>query len=402
MKKIFACLFAVTIISTAAFSKNFFTQRFFEVKVGSDVSISNNLFSANELLQKNLVIDLRKLADECPSSGFGIRASADPSVAINLNILNFHLGFSSGLELYDTVGIGKDLFTFLGYGNQVGQTLNFNFTNDSDIFFVSKIDVGLKLGKIKFTVTPSLFLPLVSVQNGQGVASITNDANGNLNVRMNMAMPVYSFLDLKTTQNGFTFDFEKLQSALLTGYGFDIGGDVSFAFTKSFTIGANCRIPMIPGRLRHKSLVQTGFEYSMNMTDGSQPQQHMDAVQISNTAADLAISRPLKFGAYIDKNLLGTLFNVHVGGGFGMKRPFTELSVFYPEYYVGLTFNLIDVFKVCVSTEYRDQMFIHQVGTTVNVRLFQIDLGVSSQSANFKKSLAVAGVGAYAYVSVGF
>ena len=66
MKKIIACLFAVSVLSTAAFSKNFFSQRFFEVKVGTKADFSNNLFGLNDFMQKDLVIDLRKIADECP------------------------------------------------------------------------------------------------------------------------------------------------------------------------------------------------------------------------------------------------------------------------------------------------------------------------------------------------
>ena len=55
-----------------------------------------------------------------------------------------------------------------------------------------------------------------------------------------------------------------------------------------------------------------------------------------------------------------------------------------------------------LSTEYRDQLFIHQIGATLNVRVLQLDVGISSQSASFKKSFEVSGVGAYAYITMGF
>ena len=93
MKKILACIFAVSVISTAAFSKNFFSQRFFEVKTGATADFSNNLFAANEFMKKDLVIDLRKIADECPKNGFNIRADMAPSLGFNLNILDFHISF---------------------------------------------------------------------------------------------------------------------------------------------------------------------------------------------------------------------------------------------------------------------------------------------------------------------
>ena len=58
--------------------------------------------------------------------------------------------------------------------------------------------------------------------------------------------------------------------------------------------------------------------------------------------------------------------------------------------------------KFNVSTQYRDQLFIHQMGGTVNIRLIQVDAGVSVQSANFIKSCQGAGFGAYGYITIGF
>ena len=87
MKKILACLFAVSVISTAAFTNDFFSHpRYFEIKAGTEIGISNNLFAANSYFKKDLEIDLRKLADECPKNGFNIRADAAPSLEINLNL----------------------------------------------------------------------------------------------------------------------------------------------------------------------------------------------------------------------------------------------------------------------------------------------------------------------------
>ena len=133
MKKILACIFAVSVITTAAFSKNFFSQRFFEIKVGTDVDFSNNLFAMNDFMKKDLVIDLRKIADECPEKGFNIRADLAPIYEMNLNIKDFHLGLSSGIEMYESLSVGKDLFDFLGYGNSIGETLNFSLNNDTDV-----------------------------------------------------------------------------------------------------------------------------------------------------------------------------------------------------------------------------------------------------------------------------
>ena len=403
MKKILACIFAVSVISTAAFSKNFFSQRFFEVKTGATADFSNNLFAANEFMKKDLVIDLRKIADECPKNGFNIRADMAPSLGFNLNILDFHFGLSTGFDIYESMSVGKDLFDFLGYGNSIGETLNFSFTNDTDVFATTTLDVGFKLGKLSIDVQPAVFLPIISIRNAGGRASVLNDKDGNVKINVDMNMDVYSIAELKTTDdNNISFDAEKIEGAIRSGYGFDLGGGVTYPLTNSFFISGTCRIPVFPGYLDNKATVKGGFDYKMALTDFENAEKNSRETTVTNESAKLAVHRPLKLNAYVDKNLLGTLFNARGGVGFGVRRPFSDAAVFYPEYYLGFTLNLIDIFKVCLSTEYTNQLFIHQLGTTINVRVLQLDLGISTQSSSFTKSMAVAGIGAYAYVSMGF
>ena len=403
MKKIIACFTAVLVISTAAFSKNFFTQRFFEIKTGVDFDVSNNLFAANEFMKKDLVIDLRKIADECPENGLNLRADAAPRVEMNINVSDFHLGFASGLELYESLNVGKDLFDFLGYGNSIGQTMDFTFTDDTDLFAFSQLTVGFRLGRLQITAQPALFMPIVSVRGGGGSITALNDAEGNFNVGMNLNLDVYSAVELKKNEEGsVSFDTSKIESILKSGYGFDLGGGVALNLTKSLKIDTTCRIPIIPGHLNYKSNVQGGFDYKMKLTDFENAEKTERETTVTNVEESLAVHRPLKFDVYLDKNLLGSLFNARAGAGFGIRRPFCDAAVFYPEYYLGFGINLIDMIKVGVSTQYKDQLFIHQLGTTFNIRLIQLDLGISSQSSSFKKSLSVGGVGAYAYLTVGF
>ncbi len=402
MKKLFACIFAVSVISTAAFSRNFFSQRFFEVKVGTELGASNNLFTVNELLKKDLIIDLPQLADECPDNGFNIRAGAKPTWEMNFNIVNVHVGLSAGVELFESMSVGKDLFDFLGNGNSVGDVLNFNLDNDADVFAFSQLDIGIKFGKLKVEVQPAVFLPIMSMRGGGAKATVVNGIDGSLDISMDMNMDVYSITELSVTDNGFSFDTDKLISALSKGFGFDFGLGLSWDLTKSFTVGLTSRIPIVPGTLGYKSNIQGGMDYKLKVSDFENPEKTERERTVTNENATLTIHRPLKVNIYADKALLGTLFNARAGVGFGIRRPFCSDALFYPEYYLGIEFNLINAFKLKVSTEYRDQTFIHQLGTTINLRLVQFDFGISTQSSNFIKSMEVAGLGGYAYVSVGF
>ena len=402
MKKLLACIFAVSVISTAAFSKNFFSQRFFEVKVGAQADFSNNLFGLNDFLKKDLVVDLRKIANECPGSGFNIRADAQPSLAFNVNIRDIHVGFSTGSEVFSSMTVSDDLFDFLGYGNTIGEAMDFDFRTDADIFAFSKVDVGFRLGKFKINVQPALFLPILSIRDSGGTITVVNDSDGNLFVHQTTSMTVYSIADLKANDGAYSIDDSQMSTALARGYGFDIGGGVSYQLTNSLNLEATCRIPLIPGHLYHKATIESGSDYNMKLTEFSDSESTKRDQVVTNEESDLAVIRPLKLNVYANKDLLGSLFTARGGLGFGVRRPFSDSFAFYPEYYLGINLNLINIFKIGVSTEYTDQIFIHQLGTTVNVRVFQLDLGISTQSSSFVKSLSVAGVGAYAYVTMGF
>ena len=406
MKKIIAVIIAFTIICSTLSARNFFSGRFFEVKAGTGVGLSNNLLSASDLLQENLVIDLTKIADSCPDNGMNLIANVTPSVEVNLNISKFHLGLSAGAEMYGKFDVGKDLFNFAGYGNSIGQTLNFTFTAETDIFAYSQLDVGLDLKKFKLHVKPAVFLPVLSTRGNGGTVSVTNGADGSIHAAVDVNTDIYSPIDMEHAQSYFqqvTSNGNIMSSPLFAGYGFDMAAYLALPFSKSFSLDFDVRIPLTPGHIYKKSTVTAHYSYDAKFSDISNGETVQETPTFSGfDDADFVIHRPLKFNAYLDKNLIGTLFNARAGGGFGIQHPFAEDAEFYPEYYLGLTLNLIDFLKVGVSTQYKDRVFIHQLGTTVSIRFVQIDLGVSTQSSNFKKSMEVGGVGAYAYFTVGF
>lgn len=402
MKKIIALLFTVSILCTAAFASNFFEKRYFEIKTGADIGISNNLFSCSNLLKKDLVIDLKKIADDCPESGFYIRAGINPKLELNLNILDLNFGYSAGVEFYEKFQLGKDIFDFLGYGNNVGETLDISFNNSTEVYAFNQVDVGFKIGKFKINVRPAVFLPILSICNSGGSLTVLNDTDGRLQINMTTDMAIYSSIPLKSDEDGVTFETDAISDIFAGNYGFDLGGSVGYAFTDTFSIEGVCRIPVIPGHLKNKSSVKGGFTYNMKLTDFENSEKEEKGTEVVNEEVFYAINRPMKLTAYVNKDLIGKLFIARAGAGIGIQRPFCEGAYCYPEYYLGLTFNLINIFKVGISTEYTSQLFKHQLGTTLNVRVLQLDLGISTQSSSFKKSMEVAGVGAYAYVTIGF
>ena len=398
MKKIFALIISITVICSALSARNFFSGRFFEVKTGTSLGLSNNLLAANDVLVKDLVIDLSKLAEECPDDGMNFIVNADPAVEVNLNIAKLHLGLTTGAELYGQFNIGQDLFNFVGKGNQVGETLNLTFTADTDLFAYSQLDIGLDSKKFKFHVKPAVFVPVLATRGNGGTVTFTNGIDGSVDAALNVDMDVYTPVDLRNPSQSMNEI-----SQMTSGYGFDLGAYLALPLSRSLSLDFDVRIPLAPGHIYQKASYKGSYKYHADFNNFSNAKPESETPEFSDLEeTDFTIHRPLKASVYLDKNLLGTLFNTRFGGGFGIQRPFSEDQFFYPEYYLGFTVNLIDFFKVCASTQYTDRVFVHQVGTTLSIRFVQVDLGVNTQSSSFKKSMEVAGLGAYAYVTVGF
>ena len=410
IKKFFtiAGLFAFT--AGFAFAGNFFTNRFYEVRVGADAGFSNNLLSCNELLKENLEINLRELADNCPKTGLTFITRADPSLAMNVNVLGFTVGVKSGVDVYEKLSLEKGFFDFLGYGNTLGEPLSFGFRNDMDIFAYTQMNLGFKVWKFKFYAQPSVFLPILSMRNSGGTLTVQNDEDGSIHVGMDADFNLFSgctlsyFDEESGTYKMTNFGGSSIEEIFASGYGFDLGGTMSLPLGRNLSIEAVARIPMVPGQLNSHVSYSAGFSYDaesvMGLADAEMSTSNGGFGQSESTT--LYIHRPLKAAVYVNQNILGSILSLRAGAGFGVQRPFSDSAFFYPEYYLGAEFNLAEVIKLGVATQYTDQLFIHQIGGTVNIRFIQVDAGVSVQSANFVKSCQGAGFGAYGYVTVGF
>ena len=402
MKRLITLLSVFLLINVFAFS-NFFTSRFFEIKAGTDLSLSNNVMSLNDVLKKDLVIDLRKIAEDCPASGFNVVASMQPSVEMNLNIKILSIGFSSGVEMYEKVEIGKSIFDFLGYGNSIGQTVIADIRNNTETFAYTQADVGFNLGKFRLHVKPALFMPVLVINNSGGTATAVNTADGRFRVSALMNMEVYTPLELVMKDGKIQLNTESLQNSIFSGYGFDLGASLRLPLF-GFNVEGEARVPLVPGRISRKYVVNGEFAYESSVLELGRNNNFVkrDPSVGNAVETDFTINRPLKAAVYIDKSFIGNFLNLRAGGGVGIRRPLSETQFLYPEYYLGLTVNIFDILKATLSTQYRDQVFIHQLGTTINVRIIQLDLGASLRSSEIKKSFEFSGFGAYAYVSVGF
>lgn len=398
MKKIYSLFLVLSVILSMGYSKNFLSERFFEIQFGVPVDFSNNAISFDDVFKKELILDLAKIANEMPSEGLNLIVDAKPYVAINLNIAFIHIGMSAGVDVYEKMGISKDFFDFLGKGNEVGETLTFDFNNYTDLFAFCEADVGIDFSNFSIHVTPSLFVPIFSSSGSVAKVTFLNDEEGNINLNMNTNFSVYSNFDM--------YDENFLSDLFSNGNGFDVGVSASLPFGRKLVFSGKARIPIVPGSYQYKYSSYYEATTTMNLLDSS-----LNSSETNGNIKDFSkevleekiyINRPMKFNLYADYLLVGNVLKLRAGGGMGVFRPFLTDSFTYPEYYFSAGINLFDFIKASISTEYTSQIFKHQIALGINVRLIELDCGVSLQSTDFMKSFSNNGFGAYAIVSIGF
>lgn len=398
MKKIYSLFLVLSVILSMGYSKNFLSERFFEIQIGVPVDFSNNAISFDDIFKKELTLDLAKIANEMPSEGLNLIVDAKPYVALNLNIAFIHIGMSAGVDVYEKMGISKDFFDFLGKGNEVGETLTFDFNNYTDLFAFCEADVGIDFSNFSIHVTPSLFVPIFSSSGSVAKVTFLNDEEGNINLNMNTNFGVYSNFDM--------YDENFLSDLFSNGNGFDVGVSASLPFGRKLVFSGKARIPIVPGSYQYKYSSYYEATTTMNLLDSS-----LNSSETNGNIKDFSkevleekiyINRPMKFNLYADYLLVGNVLKLRAGGGMGVFRPFLTDSFTYPEYYFSAGINLFDFIKASISTEYTSQIFKHQIALGINVRLIELDCGVSLQSTDFMKSFSNNGFGAYAIVSIGF
>lgn len=395
MKKFLIVLFMVLAVSSSAFAENFFSKRYVEIKTDIPVGVSNNVFALNEILVKNLVIDLRDIARRVPGEGVVFTTVANPKYSVNCNFSLVNFGVDFGLDLTERFAVSKDLFDFFGYGNEIGEELEISFINHTDVYWFFDVRYGMELSDLKFQVMPALFIPLLNSSGIAGSFSSVNDENGNLLLKFKTDMSYYS-----------NFSFEDMTSVidvnLIQKAGVDLAGEFAFPINEIADLRFKGRVPIVPGRLNTLSYVSMEYTIDSKVTEIAEAEVTSTDLTTISTDSTCYVNRPLKAEAFIDVTPVGSFATFSFGAGAGAYQPFTDSMVIYPEYYMGVMISMADILNAGVSTEYTDQIYKHQLSAGFNLRLFELDAGVSFQSASFTRSFAGGGMGGFITISSGF
>jgi len=369
--------------------------------------LSNNFISVKDIFTETIVIDF---------TDFGTR------------LKGFEMGFDFGIQpvffninIKDEWGFGLDIAKITTFGNIniSGSLINFRQA-DYEEFGIGGgafAEVGIpgffhinnvwEDRRLKVKVRPAFYSPLVYVRPNMSY-SLVEEANG-LNLKIDLETSVYAPFSIEDIMNGGD-PLSSLDIAL--GMDFSLGAE--FPLFNWIDVGVNItNIPFIPAKMNHSLMIRGELEIDtsyLNIQDAIGGKASIDDIVRKMPGEDEEILtydgnanysalRPFKMVFTADFRLFQLLdmFETPVLSiipilGFAVN-PMNDKSR-RGSIEAGLKFraNLGNIFIPTIGFVYEDRMWQNSLDLVLNLRAFELNLGLALQSQSFVKSWEGAGL----------
>lgn len=437
MKKVIAVLSLLTVLASLAFADIHPRYRNLEIGVDGSLSAAQNLFTIDDILTETININFTDMAKDLGRKDFSTSINSNANVYLDLKIA--FLTFGIYVNLFDVtsgVSLSKDFFNLLGNGNKLDEKMSFYVSSRFEAFSDIYVPVGINLGKLKFTVAPSLFIPLLYMPNTKAQLDVTTGSDGHLNVSGSTNASIYTVFGMGMTEDKRPdLDPEKILSDFGSYFGFagfDIMGSAEFELFDNLDVGAYIHLPLVPGRLDHS--IEAAISYDLDIpsvgdllippADSSDPEDPEGETPSGDSGADngmfgapkietsvlnnrsFKVNRPFRLGAEASFRPFGKWFAIRPSLGIAARNPFGKDFKFgdnvYTEYALNLDMRLLYVICLNFTTAYQDQIFCQEAGVGFNFKVLEVTANVASSGTSFAKSFGLGGVKAKINVKLGF
>lgn len=403
-------LFTLCALSTVLSAERLHpAHRYFELGVAASAGLSNNTFGANDIFKKEMVIDLRKLADGMTEQGFRVDAVGGASFFMNLNLKNgVHAGLTVGTEFSGNAAIAKDVFDFLGHGRELGETIKAGGNLSADAFAYTTASAGFKICRFYCTVSPSVFMPVLHAESSDITASLDNGVSGSVKAAASSTVRLYSYADMRPlfdSRSGGSFEAGNIRAEHI---GFDLALAAETQVLRTLQCGAYMRIPFVPGRIDNLASATVSMGYEAESLPALIERASPDGTSYSISSITYGkeriwIHRPFRMGAELAWRPFGNWMTFGALLGLGVRYPYTRKAKAYADY--DFSIDIATPFKIIgitlASVRY-NEICAQRVTLMLNARVLEIDVGAEVQSADFITSFRAGGVGAFVKVAMGF
>ena len=419
MKKSIAVFITFITMASSVFAFDI-GKRFFEIHLNDSFKFTNNVFALDDVLKETFVIDLNKINSNLSSGGMDVTTTFTPVYGFNVDFRKGSAGLDYLMDVRGNLNFAKRIFEFLANGNTLNETFQASVGATFDSFAVVKSSAGFKIKDAEILFSPSVFIPLLHVEVSKCVGKVENNPDGTFKVSADVVADLYSCVDLSIIDNLYSNALLSSDSVMdsFNGLGFDFGLQVKYPLFKGLKLIGDLQCPVIPGKLVSKKEFDVSANYSFNAGDllnkqtpsasgnqnpeGGTSSEPFKVDQKNAVAVDKIINRPLVFMAGAEYTPFGNWLVLEGALGCGFRYPFTETCKFYMQYNLAASVNAWHMFACKVKTSYESEIFSNELGIVINLRVLEIDEGVSVSGTEFLGSFNGSGFGAYLNVCMGF
>ena len=272
MKKLLSIITATLLTSTLCFAEIEHDYRFFELGFDITAEASENIISVPEIFTKNIVMDFTKMADGMGDEGMLINTAGNGKFFLNTKFgKNLKLGLFFDTDISARLGLSKEIFTFLGYGNELDAPIETTINANAQAYAQLGFSVKSKISNFTFKVTPSYFLPVLYFpQPKDATCTVETKSDGTITADVDATVNLYSVFDLSTVfDSSLNFlgvdtimstitSSDSIMKILQQG-GFDLTATLEYPIFRTFDVGIYTRIPIVPAKLSNSVSASAAF-----------------------------------------------------------------------------------------------------------------------------------------------
>ena len=269
------------------------------------------------------------------------------------------------------------------------------------------VPVFFHLGDFKVKVRPAAYVPLLYVKPDirYDFGPVT-DENGRLDERFELSydMRIFSPFSLEGMLGGGGFDMGNM-SGIGGSLGYDVSFGVEYPIYSWLSAGVDIvNLPLVPARPEHYARMSGSVVYDTGDIDpnavsegkadiaGGMPEINPEDTVFGRNS-DTRILRPFAMLAYANyRPFRGRIVTLIPSFGFSVNRLYVRPASV--EGGLSARVDLANIFATTVGVNYNDRRWRNSLDFMLNLRVIEINFGVSLQAHDFVRSFKGYGFGA--------
>ncbi|MCR4790571.1 MAG: hypothetical protein K5839_05775 [Treponemataceae bacterium] len=389
-----------------------FFDRYWESGTVIDLNLSNNYLGLSDILKETIVIDFSEMAESLSYKGLAFNTILDFRHYSNIYTKKLDFGFAIDFDTIINFALSKDTMALIANGNSVDEDMLLGAGFGAEAFVSLDLPFSFDIGeKLTIDLSASYFIPVLYIPYTDGTVTTRINSDGTLSLNGSVTAQVYSALPIASLVGG-TGEFDVF--SILAQGGVDLSFAGQYELLEFLDLGFNItNIPLVPSNLNCQYQYTATVDYDMDtavlnqfMTNKSFDTEGFSYTLSENEAESsgaMKVFRPIKMGFWATWRILNNdLLALTPFMQFRLLDATVDNEAGFGFDYALTVSTDLKWFRGGFTTCYLDNIFKQQLDLAFNLRFFELDLTLSSQSANFLKSFCGTGFGLAIGIIFGF